>query len=107
MRHLPKTILALIVFVGLGASRAEAVSVRDLVELTRAGLSDQVLLALIEVDRTVFTIDAPTLKMLKDAGVSEAVIIAMIRSGRQEPAGPLEQPIDVARRRSRPSLRSW
>jgi hypothetical protein len=96
MRHLPKTILALIVFVGLGASRAEAVSVRDLVELTRAGLSDQVLLALIEVDRTVFTIDAPTLKMLKDAGVSEAVIIAMIRSGRQEPAGPLEQPIDVA-----------
>ena len=64
-------------------------------ELSKAGLSDQVLLALIEVDRSVFTIDAPTLKMLKDAGVSEAVIVAMIRSGRTAPPVSLdEQPIE-------------
>ena len=95
MRHTPKVLIALALLVCVGASRAEAVTVRDLVELSKAGLSDQVLLALIEVDRSVFTIDAPTLKMLKDAGVSEAVIVAMIRSGRTAPPVSLdEQPIE-------------
>ena len=46
-----------------------------------------VLLALIEVDRSVFTIDTPTLKKLKEAGVSETVIVALIRSGRPAPKG--------------------
>jgi hypothetical protein len=78
--------LALVTIVALAAGRAEAVTIRDLIELTRAGLSDPVLLALIEVDRGVFTIDTPTLKQLKDAGVSEAVIVALIRSGRTPPA---------------------
>ena len=40
------------------------------------------LLALIEVDRSVFTIDTPALKQLKEAGVTDAVIVALIRSGR-------------------------
>jgi hypothetical protein len=78
----------------LPAAKAEALTVRDVVELSKAGLSDDVLLALIEVDRTVFTMDTPTLKMLKDAGVSEPVIIAMIRSGRQTTAVPEEQPLE-------------
>jgi hypothetical protein len=77
--------LALVTIVALAAGRAEAVTIRDLIELTKAGLSDPVLLALIEVDRGVFTIDTPTLKQLKDAGVSEAVIVALIRSGRTPP----------------------
>ena len=84
-----RIVLALVTIVALAAGRAEAVTIRDLIELTKAGLSDQVLLALIEVDRGVFTIDTPTLKQLKDAGVSDAVIVALIRSGRtpraQEP----------------------
>ena len=79
----------------LPAAKAEALTVRDVVELSKAGLGDDVLLALIEVDRTVFTIDTPTLKMLKDAGVSEPVIIAMIRSGRQTTAVPEEQPLET------------
>jgi hypothetical protein len=75
------------------ASTASALTVRDVIELSKAGLGDEVLLALIEVDRTVFTIDTPTLKMLKAAGVSQAVIVAMIRSGRMpvpEPPPPME-----------------
>ncbi len=82
-------------FMALPAARAEALTVRDVVELSKAGLSDDVLLALIEVDRTVFTIDTPTLKMLKEAGVSEPVIIAMIRSGRQTTAVPEDQPLET------------
>jgi hypothetical protein len=61
---------------------ASALTLRDLVELSRAGLGDEVLLALIDVDRPVFSIDAGTLKSLKAAGVSERVIVAVVRSGR-------------------------
>ena len=80
------------------ATPAAALTVRDVMELTRAGLGDEILLALIDVDPSVFPIDAATLKKLKDAGVSERVIIAMIRSARTpmpapEPlAAPIEQP---------------
>ena len=94
------TALVVTILLALPAARAEAVTIRDVIELTKAGLSDDVLLALIEVDRTVFTIDTPTLKMLKDAGVSEPVIIAMIRSGRSTPPEaqvlPEPQPVEVA-----------
>jgi len=45
-----------------------------------------VLLALIEVDRGVYAIDTATLKQLKAAGVSERVMVALVRSGREIPA---------------------
>jgi hypothetical protein len=73
-------------------ARSDALTVRDVMELTRAGLGDEVLLALIEVDRSVFPIDAATVKALKEAGVSEIVILAMIRSARTSPAPPLPPP---------------
>ena len=63
-------------------ARASALTLRDLVELSRAGLGDEVLLALIDVDRPVFSIDAETLKSLKAAGLSERVLVAVVRSGR-------------------------
>jgi hypothetical protein len=66
-------------------TRADALTVRDVVELTRAGLGEEVLLALIEVDRSIFPIDAATIKELKANGVSERVIVAMVRSGREMP----------------------
>jgi hypothetical protein len=69
----------------LTAGRAEALSVRDVIELSKAGLSEPVLLALIDVERSVFSIDTATLKQLKEAGVTDGVIVAMIRSGRQAP----------------------
>jgi hypothetical protein len=93
-----RTALAFLAIAALTAGRADAVTIRDLIELTKAGLSEQVLLALIEVDRGVFTIDTPTLKQLKDAGVSETVIVALIRSGRTpraqdpEPVAQSESP---------------
>ncbi|HSC27527.1 MAG TPA: hypothetical protein VLD67_09645 [Vicinamibacterales bacterium] len=70
------------------ALRAEAVTVSDIIDLTRAGLSDEVLLALIEVDGRVFTVDTATLTRLKEAGVSDRVIVAMVRSGRSRPPDP-------------------
>ncbi len=90
-RRIAIALLTVITLGALDAGRAEAVTIRDVIELSKAGLSDQVLLALIEVDRGVFAIDTPTLKQLKGAGVSEAVIVALIRSGRTPPA-PEPQP---------------
>ena len=86
-----RTAFTLLTVFALAAGRAEAVTIRDVIELTKAGLSDQVLLALIEVDRSVFAIDTATLKQLKEAGVSDAVIVALIRSGRTPRVEP--QPV--------------
>ena len=78
------------VFALFVSTAAQAVTIRDLVELTKAGLGDEVLLALIDVDGGVFDIDAATLKSLKAAGVSERVIVALVRSGRERSVTPAE-----------------
>lgn len=83
-----RTVMACVAALALTAGRAEALSVRDLIELSKAGLGEPVLLALIDVDHSVFAIDTASLKQLKDAGVTDTVIIAMIRSGRQPPPEP-------------------
>ena len=67
---------------------AQALTIRDVIELTRAGITEDVLVALIEVDGGVYATDPATLKSLKEAGVSERVMIALIRSGRQKPVEP-------------------
>jgi hypothetical protein len=82
MRRILSFALAAFAATVLTAGRAEALSVRDVIELSKAGLGEEVLLALIEVDPSIFAIDAPTLKQLKAAGVTDRVIVAMIRSGR-------------------------
>jgi hypothetical protein len=66
-------------------ARAHAITLKEIIQLSRAGLGDEVLLALIEVDQRVFAIDPETLRMLKEQGVSERVIVAMIKSGRTQP----------------------
>lgn len=75
----------------LGAvpNRADAVTLQEIIDLTRAGLGEETLLALIEIDPRVYPIDAETLQKLKSAGVSERVIVAVIKSGRK-PAPPPE-----------------
>ena len=81
-RLLPLALVALLLPVG----RAEAVTLRDIVDLTKAGMGEEILLALIEVDGGIFRIDPETLTMLKREGVSERVILAMVKSGRMRPA---------------------
>lgn len=75
------------------AGRADALTVREVIELSKAGLGDSVLLALIEVDRSIFSIDTATLKELKTAGVSDPVIVAMIHSGRESIASKPAEPV--------------
>jgi hypothetical protein len=78
----------------LPVAHAEAVTIRDIVDLTKAGVGEEILLALIEVDGSVFRIDTLTLTMLKEEGVSERVILAMVKSGRTRPVeAPAPPPI--------------
>src|SRR4051812_33899040 len=74
------------------AQAAQALTIRDVIELTRAGVTEDVLLALIDVDGGVYATDTATLKSLKAAGVSERVMVALVRSGRERPAEPPAAP---------------
>lgn len=97
MRH--SIILVAMLLAPLASAGAQTVTARDLVELSKAGLGEEVLLALIEVHRPVFPVDTDTLKELKDAGLPPKVIIAMIRSGRQalpEPPAAIVTPYQQA-----------
>ena len=89
-----RLLIMVVALIGVSVPRAEAITLREIVELTRAGLSDDILLALIEVDQRVFAIDPDTLKALKDAGVSTRVIVAIVKSGRA-PAPPAEPIVDI------------
>jgi hypothetical protein len=73
-------------------ANAQTITVRDIIELSKAGLGDQALIALVEVNPTVFPVDVETLKSLKAAGVAPTVITAMIKSGRTPPPPPLPIP---------------
>lgn len=80
-----RALVGCLIVLALGAGRADALTIRDVIELSKAGLGDSVLLALIEVDRSIFAIDTATIRKLKEAGISDVVIVAMIRSGRETP----------------------
>jgi len=100
MRRLP-LILGLAAVLSF-SSVAQALTVRDVVELTKAGVSDPVLLALIQIDHRVYTIDAEAVKAMKAAGVSDAVMLAMIKAGRDagndgtDAVGPAPAAADAA-----------
>lgn len=91
-----RVFLALVLTAPLFVGRADAITVRDVIELSKAGLSDDVMVALIQSDRNVFTLDAPTMKALKEAGVSDRVLVALINNGRTPVAEPAPQPQPAA-----------
>jgi hypothetical protein len=68
----------------LGPTAVSAVTVDQVIALKRAGVTDAVVLALIDRDRTVFAIEPEQIIALQRDGLSEAVILAMLKSGREE-----------------------
>ena len=63
---------------------AAAVTLDQVIALTKAGVTDVVILALIDRDRTIFAIEPEQLVTLQREGLSEKVILAMLKSGREE-----------------------
>ena len=95
MRTRRPFIVAAIVLLGLlgpAVSRAFAVTIRDLVALSREGVTDPVLVALIETDGSRFVLTADDIRDLRQQGLSDTVIVAMIRTARTpvvQPAAPV------------------
>jgi len=82
MRRVVPLILMLAIW--LTPRSASAVTVDEIVALAQAGVSDAVILALLDRDRTVLTIAPADLVVLKQDGLSDALIVAMLKSGREE-----------------------
>ena len=72
--------LLLFVLVSCSPVVAHAVTIDDLIALSRAGLSDDVLTAVIDADGTVFDLTPDQIIELKSVGLSDMVLRRMIRS---------------------------
>ena len=79
------TLLTLAVSAGPAAA---ATSAEQLLELSKAGLSDDILIALIQSDGSVFKLTAADVLALHRAGLSERVILAMASTAKP-PAAPV------------------
>jgi len=82
--HMPRLLLAAFAAALLMPATASAVTVEEIVALSRAGVTDTVILALIDRDKTIFTLEPDQLVALKAQGLSDPVILAMLKSGREE-----------------------
>ncbi|MEO8070201.1 MAG: hypothetical protein ABI652_02280 [Acidobacteriota bacterium] len=63
------------------SSQASAVTVADLVGLKANGVGDDILIALVQTDGSVFHLSADDVLDLRARGLSEPLITAMIRTG--------------------------
>lgn len=78
-----------------------AVSANEVAELSRAGFSDETIIAKIEADGERYHLSSQKLIALKDEGVSEAVLRAMLDAGREPAAlSRPEAPPSLAERRA-------
>ena len=80
-----RLLLASVLILGV-TSRAEAVSLRDLVDLARQGMSDDLLIALVEAEKSVFHLTAADLKDLKSQGLSDRLLIHLLQTPALRPA---------------------
>ena len=80
-----RRILPLFLLLALPPTAASAVTVPEIVALAKAGVSEEVLVAMIDRDKAIFALDAGQVIALKHDGVSEKIVIAMLKSGREEP----------------------
>lgn len=66
-------------------SVAGAMTIQDVVRLTKGGAGDDVIMSQIEASKEVFTLTVQDILDLKQAGVSDRVITYMINSGKDRP----------------------
>src|SRR5438128_12682147 len=71
---------------------ARAVTLAEVVALSKSGVSEQVVLALIERDQTLFSLSPDQLVKLQREGLSDTILLALLKSGRAndvlDPASP-------------------
>jgi len=70
---------------GLSAP-AEAVTLRDLIDLSKQGVSDDLLIALVEAEKSIFHLNASEVKSLKEQGLSDRLLIHLLQTPSLRPA---------------------
>lgn len=94
-------VLLLAVLLIPGVARAGDLTLRDVIELHRAGLGEDLLIAVIEADGGPFKLTHAEILDLKSDGLSERVITALVRTGTRRGAvvadgSGLTAPVDAA-----------
>ena len=67
-------------------SPAGAATLAEVVALSKSGVSEQVILALIARDQTLFSLSPDQLVKLQREGVSDTILLALLKSGRPNDA---------------------
>ena len=83
LTHVLKAAVVSALLIVIAATPASAVTIRDLLNLKNAGLSDDILIALMESDGSVFYLTADEVISLRRQGLSERVLLAMIETGKK------------------------
>jgi hypothetical protein len=76
-------VLAAALFVLSVPAAARAVTLDDIIALSRAGVTADILVAVIDADRTIFNLNTDEIVVLKKAGVPNAVIVKMLGTARE------------------------
>ncbi len=79
-----RSVAAVLAFAALvvGPTAASAVTPDQIVAMSKAGVSDAVIVAVIDRDQTIFELAPDQLVALKSQGLSDTVLLAMLKSGR-------------------------
>lgn len=92
-----RRILAVFVLLTGLSVPAEAVTLHDLIDLSRQGISDDILIALVEAEKSVFHLGASDVRSLKQQGLSDRLVIHLLQTPALRPAP--EPVLHVASRR--------
>jgi hypothetical protein len=92
MRLALRLLLPALVLLGPMQGRASAVTIQELLEF-KGKLSDDVLVALIESDGSVFHLSIGDVASLKEKGLSEKVILAMLKTATKPQMTPAPPPM--------------
>ena len=78
----------MLVLLGCVPATASAVTIDEVVALSRSGTSEQVIVAVIERDQTLFTLSPALIMKLQRDGLSDRILLALIKSGRPNEPPP-------------------
>ena len=79
----------MLVLIGCVPAAASAVTIDEVVALSKSGVSEEVIVAVIERDQTLYTLSPALIMKLQRDGLSDRVLLALIKSGRpNEPPPP-------------------
>jgi hypothetical protein len=92
--------LLMLALLGCVPAAASAVTIDEVVALSKSGISEQVIVAVIERDQTLFTLSPAQLMKLQRDGLSDRILLALIKSGRpsepplpDSPVAPVAAPV--------------